>query len=169
MTEEILLTREGYDKIVAEHEELVSVRRKEVSERLKEAISYGDLSENAEYKVAKQERNKNRSRIRYLEAMIRTAKVIPVASAPDVIGLFDHVTYYRSDLDKTKIIQIVTTLRQDALAGFISKESPLGKALLGHRVRDTVTAVVSDTKRYNVEIRSLEKGEDNTDLPISTF
>lgn len=136
---------------------------------VKRTREYGDLSENAEYKVAKQERNKNRSRIRYLEAMIRTAKVIPVASAPDVIGLFDHVTYYRSDLDKTKIIQIVTTLRQDALAGFISKESPLGKALLGHRVGETVTVVVSDIKRYNVEIRGLKKGEDNTDLPISTF
>ena len=136
---------------------------------VKRTREYGDLSENAEYKVAKQERNKNRSRIRYLEAMIRTAKVIPVASAPDVSGLFDHVTYYRSDLDKTKIIQIVTTLRQDALAGFISKESPLGKALLGHRVGETVTVVVSDIKRYNVEIRGLEKGEDNTDLPISTF
>ena len=136
---------------------------------VKRTREYGDLSENAEYKVAKQERNKNRSRIRYLGAMIRTAKGIPAASAPDLIGLFDHVTYYRSDLDKTKIIQIVTTLRQDALAGFISKESPLGKALLGHRVGDTVTVVVSDTKRYNVEIRSLEKGEDNTDLPISTF
>lgn len=130
---------------------------------------FGDLSENAEYKVAKQERNKNRSRIRYLEAMIRTAKVIPVTSAPDCIGLFDYVTYYRADKDQTRRIQIVTTLRQDALAGFISKESPLGQALLGHRVGDRVTVRVSADKAYEVEIRLLEKGEDNTDLPISTF
>lgn len=136
---------------------------------VKRTREYGDLSENAEYKVAKQERNKNRSRIRYLEAMIRTAKVIPVASAPDVIGLFDYVTYYRADLDKTKRIQIVTTLRENALEGFISKECPLGRALLGHRVGDLVTVVVSETKRYEIEIRNLEKGEDNTDLPISTF
>ena len=136
---------------------------------VKRTREYGDLSENAEYKVAKQERNKNRSRIRYLEAMIRTAKVIPASSAPDVIGLFDHVTYYRADLDKTKTIQIVTTLRQDALAGFISKESPLGHALLGHHTGERVTVVVSETKQYELEIVSFEKGEDNTDLPISTF
>lgn len=141
---------------------------------VKRTREYGDLSENAEYKVAKQERNKNRSRIRYLEAMIRTAKVIPASSAPDVIGLFDHVTYYRADLDKTKTIQIVTTLRQDALAGFISKESPLGHALLGHALLghhtgERVTVVVSETKQYELEIVSFEKGEDNTDLPISTF
>lgn len=136
---------------------------------VKRTREYGDLSENAEYKVAKQERNKNRSRIRYLEAMIRTAKVIPVASAPDVVGLFDYVTYYRADKDTEKRIQIVTTLRQDALAGFISKESPLGQALLGHRVGEKVMVTVSETKQYEVEIRSLEKGEDNTDLPISTF
>ena len=136
---------------------------------VKRTREYGDLSENAEYKVAKQERNKNRSRISYLEAMIRTAKVIPVASAPDVVGLFDYVTYYRADKDTEKRIQIVTTLRQDALAGFISKESPLGQALLGHRVGEKVMVTVSETKQYEVEIRSLEKGEDNTDLPISTF
>lgn len=136
---------------------------------VKRTREYGDLSENAEYKVAKQERNKNRSRIRYLEAMIRTAKVISVSSASDVVGLFDHVTYYRPELDKTKTIQIVTTLRQDALAGYISKESPLGSALLGHRVGERVTVVVSETKRYEIEITALEKGEDNTDLPISSF
>lgn len=136
---------------------------------VKRTREYGDLSENAEYKVAKQERNKNRSRIRYLEAMIRTAKVIPVASAPDVVGLFDFVTYYRADKDAEKRVQIVTTLRQDALAGFISKESPLGQALLGHRVGEKVVVTVSETKQYEVEIRALEKGEDNTDLPISTF
>ena len=136
---------------------------------VKRTREYGDLSENAEYKVAKQERNKNRSRIRYLEAMIRTAKVIPVASAPDVVGLFEFVTSYRADKDAEKRIQIVTTLRQDALAGFISKESPLGQALLGHRVGEKVMVTVSETKQYEVEIRALEKGEDNTDLPISTF
>lgn len=136
---------------------------------VKRTREYGDLSENAEYKVAKQERNRNRSRIRYLESMIRTAKVIPVSSAPDVVGLFDHVTYDRPDKGQTRTVQIVTTLRQDALAGYISKESPLGHALLGHRVGDTITVVVSETKRYDLVIRAIEKGEDNADLPISSF
>jgi transcription elongation factor GreA len=136
---------------------------------VKRTREFGDLSENAEYKVAKQERNKNRSRIRYLENMIRTAKVIQVESKEDEVGLFDRVEYYHEERDALKRIQIVTTLRQDALGGYVSKESPLGMALMGHKVGDRVCVQVNPTRAYYVVIRSIEKGVDNEELPISSF
>ena len=140
-----------------------------LGEEVRRTREYGDLSENAEYKVAKQERNKNRRRIRYLENMIRTAKVIEIGGAEDAVGLFDYVEYYHEERGILKKIQIVTTLRQDSLAGYISKESPLGRALLGHRVGDRVCVKVDETRQYTVEIRSIEKGQDNESLPISSF
>lgn len=136
---------------------------------VKRTREFGDLSENAEYKVAKQERNKNRSRIRYLENMIRTAKVITVSSREDEIGLFDYVEYLHEERGVVKRIQIVTTLRQDALEGYVSKESPLGQALMGHKVGDRVCVTVNEKRSYYVTIQKLEKGKDNEDLPISSF
>ncbi len=141
----------------------------QLGEEVKRTREYGDLSENAEYKVAKQERNANRARIRYLENMIRTARIIGTASAFDEVGLFDYVEYYHEERDTTKKIQIVTTLRQDAVAGFISRESPLGKALLGSHVGDRVAVQVNPTRTYYVVVRSITKGVDNEDLPISSF
>ncbi len=141
----------------------------QLGEEVKRTREYGDLSENAEYKVAKQERNANRARIRYLENMIRTARIIDTRSDADKVGLFDYVEYFHEEREITKRIQIVTTLRQDAVAGFISRESPLGRALLGHRVGERVCVKVSDSRSYNVVIRAIEKGVDNEDLPISSF
>lgn len=141
----------------------------QLGEEVARTRAYGDLSENAEYKVAKQERNKNRSRIRYLEAMIRTARVITVQSKEDEIGLFDHVEFFHEGRGITKKIQIVTTLRQDALEGYVSKESPLGQALMGHKVGDRILVQVNPTRSYYVVVKSLTKGVDNEDLPISTF
>lgn len=136
---------------------------------LKRTREFGDLSENAEYKEAKREKRRNEGRIRYLENMIRTAKVIEVKKEEDVIGLFDRVTIFNEKMNAEKSIQIVTTLRQNALAGFVSKESPLGQALLGHRVGDRIEVEVSPTMRYFVVVRTLEKGSDNEDLPISSY
>ena len=88
MAEEMLLTKEGYDKIVAEHEELVTVRRKEVAERIKEAISYGDISENSEYDSAKNEQAELEERINKLENMMRKAKIIDESSMTnDRVGI----------------------------------------------------------------------------------
>ena len=130
---------------------------------------FGDLSENAEYKEAKREKRKNEGRIRYLNNMIRTAKVIEVKAAPGKIGLFDFVTVFNEKMGKEKRIQIVTTLRQNALLGYVSKESPLGSALLGKSVGDRVLVNVSEGMSYYVKVVAVERGEDDADLPISGY
>lgn len=141
----------------------------ELGAELRRTREFGDLSENAEYKEAKRLKRKNESRIRYLENMIRTARVIDVEKADDEVGLFDRVLIYNEKMKAEKEIQIVTTLRQNALLGYVSKESPLGSAIMGHKVGERVLVKVSDTMSYYVEIRKITKGEDNEDLPISGF
>ena len=166
-----------YDELtevdIRKMEEEISYRKNvlaaELGAELKRTREFGDLSENAEYKEAKRLKRKNESRVRYLENMIRTAKVIDIKKADDEIGLFDRVLIYNEKMKAEKEIQIVTTLRQNALLGFVSKESPLGQAIMGHRVGDRVLVNVSPTVSYYVEIRKIEKGEDNEDLPISGF
>lgn len=141
----------------------------ELGAELKRTREYGDLSENAEYKEAKRLKRKNESRVRYLENMIRTAKVIEIKKADDEVGLFDRVLIYNEKMKAEKEIQLVTTLRQNALLGFVSKESPLGQAIMGHKVGDRVLVSVSEAVSYYVEIRKIEKGEDNEELPISGY
>lgn len=154
-------------------EEEIRYRKVELApklgEELKRAREYGDLSENAEYKEAKRAKRKNDGRIRYLENMIRTANVIDVEKEDGVIALFDYVTIFNEKMGAEKKIQLVTTLRQNALLGFVSKESPLGQAIMGKRVGDRVKVEVNDTMSYYVVIKSVERGEDNEDLPISGF
>lgn len=146
-----------------------SVLGPELLAEMKRTREFGDLSENAEYKEAKREKRKNEGRIRYLKNMIRTAKIIEVETDSDRIGLFDRVKIYNERLGAEKDIQLVTTLRQNALLGYISKESPLGVAIMGHKVGDRVLVKVNDTMSYYVVIRSLEKGSDNEELPISGY
>ena len=141
----------------------------ELGAELKRTRELGDLSENAEYKEAKYLKRKNESRIRYLEAMVRTAKVIEIEAADDRVGLFDHVLIFNERMNAEKEIQIVTTLRQNALQGYISKESPLGSALMGKKVGDRILVQVNNTMSYYVVIRKITKGEDNESLPISGF
>ena len=140
-----------------------------LGEELKRTREFGDLSENAEYKEAKRDKRKNDSRIRYLEAMIRTAKVIDIEDTDGSVALFDKVTVYNEKNGQEKVIQIVTTLRQNALLGFVSKESPLGSAVMGKKVGERALVKVNDTMSYYVKIVAIEKGEDNTDLPISEY
>lgn len=143
--------------------------RPKLIEDVKTAREFGDLSENFEYKAAKREKNRNDSRVRYLERMIKTAKVIPAASKSDAIGLFDRVTVYFEEDDETQVFEIVTTLRQNALKGLISKESPVGKALMGHRAGDRVKVEVSDDYSYYIAVKAVEKGQDDESLPISAY
>ena len=132
--------------------------------------AFGDLSENAEYKEAKREKRRNEGRIRYLKNMIRTARVIEVEKKDEErVALFDFVTVYNEEIGREKRIQIVTTLRQDATRGFVSKESPLGRALMGRRVGERVRVEVNETKFYYAVIRAVERGEDNEELPISAY
>lgn len=163
------LTQVDIDKMKEELQHRIQVLRPQLIEEVKVARSFGDLSENFEYKAAKWEKNRNDSRIRYLQNMIKTAVVIDGTSQGEGIALFDKVTFLVEDDGTQETIQLVTTLRQDALKGLISKESPVGKALLGHKVGDRVKIQVSDTFAYYVQIQQVEKTGEDPDLPISTF
>ncbi len=163
------LTQVDIDKMQEEITYRHTVLAPQLNQEVRRTREFGDLSENAEYKVAKQERNKNRSRIRYLEAMIRTAKVIEVVSHADRVSLFDYVTYFHEERETEKRVQIVTTLRQDALEGYLSKESPLGKSLMGKQVGERVLVTVNPSRHYYVKILKIEKGTDNKEIPISSF
>lgn len=163
------LTREDIKKMQAE----LDYRRLELMpgliEEVKRTRAFGDLSENFEYKAAKQAQNKNRSRIRYLEGMIKSAKIISDKSSADEVGLFDKVEIYMPEDDETDTIQIVTTVRTDPRKGLISKESPFGKSVLGKKVGDKVKVQVSETYSYTVEIRSITKTEDDGSAPLLEF
>ena len=163
------LTEVDIRKMQEEMDYRIRELRPQLIEEVQTARAFGDLSENYEYKCAKQAKNRNESRIRYLERMIRTAKVIKVQEQADAVGLFDTVTIYNEMLEKEMTVRIVTTLRQDALKGLISKESPVGQALMGHRVGDRVQVAVSPELKYTVEIRSIEKGTDDESLDISSY
>lgn len=163
------LTQVDIDKMKAELEHRRLTLRPKLIEDVQTARAFGDLSENYEYKVAKQEKNRNESRIRYLERMIATAKVIEVNEKEGTVGLFDHVTLYNEKLGKEQNIQLVTTLRQNALKGLISKESPVGKAVMGHKKGDRVTVHVNETYSYDIVIRDVQKGSDDETLPISSY
>ena len=163
------LTKKDIELMKQELDHRRTVLRPQLLEQVKIARAFGDLSENFEYKAAKQEKNRNESRIRYLERMIATAKVIEVNEKEGTVGLFDHVVLYNEKLGKEQNIQLVTTLRQNALKGLISKESPVGKAILGKKVGDRVEIVVSPEMKYTVEIRSITPGEDDASLEISSY
>ena len=150
-----------------EHRKLVV--RKEAIEAVKEARAQGDLSENFEYYAAKKDKNKNESRIRYLERMIRTAKVVSDESKDDEVGLYNTVDVYFEDDDETETYKIVTTIRGNSLKGLISSESPLGRALLGHKVGDRVHVQVNDRAGYDVIIKRLEKTVDDGSDAIRSF
>lgn len=163
------LTEVDIKKMQEEIDYRMTQLRPKLIEDVKTAREWGDLSENFEYKAAKREKNRNDSRIRYLQNMIKTAVVIDGTSQGEGIALFDKVTFLVEDDGTQETIQLVTTLRQDALKGLISKESPVGKALLGHKVGDRVKIQVSDTFAYYVQIQQVEKTGEDPDLPISTF
>lgn len=139
----------------------------ELLEEVKRTRAFGDLSENYEYKVAKQEQNRNRSRIRYLERMIASAHVIEDTSAVDEVGLFDKVTLKM--MGKEKVIQVVSTVRCDALKGLISLESPMGKAVLGRKVGDVIHVQVNAASGYDAEILAIEKMTDDGSAPLVRF
>ncbi|MBQ7387475.1 MAG: GreA/GreB family elongation factor [Clostridia bacterium] len=166
-----------YDELTAvdikKMEEEIAYRKNvlapELGAELRRTREFGDLSENAEYKEAKRLKRKNEGRIRYLENMIRTAKVIDIEKADDEVGLFDRVTIFNERMNAEKEIQIVTTLRQNALLGYVSKESPLGQAIMGKKVGDRVLVEVNERMSYYVVIKAITKDVDNEDLPISGF
>ncbi|MBQ4522530.1 MAG: transcription elongation factor GreA [Lachnospiraceae bacterium] len=150
------LTREDIKKMEEEilHRKLVV--RKECLEAVKEARAQGDLSENFEYYAAKKEKNRNESRIRYLERMIRTAQVIEDKMQEDEVGLNKEVEVYFEEDDETEIFKMVTTIRVDTMKGYISMESPIGKAIFGKKTGERVFVRINDNLGYYVQIKSVK-------------
>lgn len=153
------LTKADIERIRAEIEHRKLVVRKEAIEAVKEARAQGDLSENFEYYAAKRDKNRNESRIRYLERIIKTATIVESDNAEDEIGLNTTVELYLPEDEETEVVTVVTTAQEDSLKGRISIESPMGKALLKHKVGDQVWIQVNKTYGYPVIIRSLTQNE----------
>ena len=151
------LTKVDIQKMQEELEYRITKVRPEILEEVKFTRSFGDLSENAEYHAAKRERGRNESRIRYLKNMIKTATVISDESRDDEVGLYDKVSLLLAGT-KEMTVGLVTTFGHDTLSGLISKESPLGKAILGKRIGDTVTVSVNNGTSYPAKILGIDKG-----------
>ena len=137
------------------------VVRKEALEAVKEARAHGDLSENFEYHAAKKDKNQNESRIRYLEKMIKTAQIISDEFKDDEIGLYNTVDLYFEDDDEEETYKLVTTVRGNSVKGLISSESPLGRAIMGHKVGDRVYVKINDKTGYYVVVKRLENTKDD--------
>lgn len=163
------LTKHDIEKMEKEIEYRKLVLRKELIAAVKVAREQGDLSENFEYYAAKREKNMNESRIRYLEKMIKTAVIISDESKDDEIGINNTVTIWIPEDEEEETYRIITTIRGNSLKGLISIDSPLGKALMGHKVGDVVTVVVNENYSYDVEIRAIDKSMDDSQDEIRKF
>ena len=163
------LTEVDIRKMQEEIDYRMRVVRPKCIEDLQTARGFGDLSENYEYKAAKQELRRCDSRLRYLRRMIATAKVIQSDTREGVAGLFDKVEIEYEEDGERETITLMTTLREDAVNGIISKESPLGRAVMGRRVGERALVKVNDDIQYYVRILSVTKGLDDDTLPISSY
>ncbi|MCR4990260.1 MAG: transcription elongation factor GreA [Lachnospiraceae bacterium] len=163
------LTQKDIDDMMAEIEERKVVIRPKLLEAVKEARAHGDLSENFEYYAAKKEKNANESRIRFLERMIKTAEVIDDSSASDEVGINDTVrVLYVEDKEEDEYT-IVSTMRGDALNNLITIESPIGKAIMGHKVGDEVTVNVSAECSYTIKILKIDKDDAGKNARLRSF
>lgn len=163
------LTKKDVERIEAEIEHRKLVVRKEAIEAVKEARSHGDLSENFEYYAAKKDKNKNESRIRYLERMLRTAEIISEDSATDEVGMNNTVTLYFEEDEECEEYRLVTSIRGNSLKNLISIESPLGKAIYGKKAGERVLVPVGDSGGYYVEIREIKNTEDDGSDTIRSY
>ena len=150
------LTKEDIKKMEEEITHRKLVVRKECLEAVKEARAQGDLSENFEYYAAKKEKNRNESRIRYLERMIKTAQVIEDKMQEDEVGLNKEVEVYFEEDDETEVFKMVTTIRVDTMKGYISMESPIGKAIFGKKTGERIFVKINDQIGYYVQIKSVK-------------
>ena len=163
------LTASDIKKMEEEIEYRKLTLRPQLLEEVKETRAHGDLSENFEYHAAKRAKNKNESRIRYLDRMIRTANVIEDNSADDEVGMNNLVTVLFEDDGTEETYKIVTSIRSDSLNNMITIESPLGKALMKHKVGDSVTVKVNEAVSYNVTIKNIENNKDESDDRIRGY
>ena len=158
------LTKQDIEKMQEEIDYRKITVRQELLEHVKTARAHGDLSENFEYKAAKKEKNANESRIRFLERMIKTAVIISDETPDDQIGMNKEVTVEFYDDHSEETYSIVSTMRENSLKGLISIESPVGKALMGHKVGDTVTVVVNDKVSYDVIVKKIDVMKEDVGL-----
>lgn len=163
------LTASDIKKMEEEIEYRKLTLRPQLLEEVKETRAQGDLSENFEYHAAKRAKNKNESRIRYLDRMIRTANVIDDTSAEDEVGMNNLVTIRFEDDGSEETYKIVTSVRSDSLNNRITIESPLGKALMKHKVGDVVTVKVNESVEYDVTILKIENNTDDSDDKIRGY
>lgn len=155
MSEEVLMTQEGYDKLVAERDDLVATKRSEVSEKLKDARSYGDLSENAEFDAAKDEHLWVENRIKELDDLLKNARVVNVDELSEdsvYVGLFVKVKDVASSEEEVYSILGVTESDPFSDPPRISYDSPIGKAMFGKKIGDTFEFETPDGKmQYKIE------------------
>ena len=163
------LTQKDIDAMLAEIEYRKCVVRKELLEDVKTARAHGDLSENFEYKAAKQAKNQNESRIRYLEKMVKTAIIIEDKSLDDEVGINKVVELYFEDDDEVEQFKIVTTVRGNSLKNLVSTESPIGRAVLGHKVGDRCWVAINEKAGYYVEIRSITPADPDVEEDLRKF
>lgn len=163
------LTKSDITKIQEEIENRKLVVRKEAIEAVKEARAHGDLSENFEYHAAKKDKNKNESRIRYLERMLRTAVVVEDNSKEDEVGINNTVDLYYEEDEELETYRLVTSIRGSSINGLISIESPIGKAIIGHKEGDRVRVKVSDDYSYYVVIKKIIKTQSEEDDKLRSF
>ena len=163
------LTPNDVKKIKEEIEYRKVVVRKKELEAVKEARAQGDLSENFEYKAAKQDKNRNESRIRYLERMLKHAKIVSDQSAEDEVGINNTVDLYFEDDDEVETYRLVTSVRANSMEGKISIESPLGKAIKGRKTGDRIFVKISENAGYYVEIRKIDKTTDDSNDKLRKY
>lgn len=163
------LTRQDIEKMQEEIDHRKLVVRKQALEDLKEARAHGDLSENFEYHAAKRYKNQNESRIRYLENMIKTAVIIEADGREGVVGLQKRVTVRFEGEEETESYKIVTSVRGNSLKGLITGESPLGKALMGHRAGDVVHVDPGSGAGYDIEIIAVENTDEEAEDALRKY
>ena len=163
------LTKSDVEKIQKEIEHRKLVVRKEAIEAVKEARAHGDLSENFEYHAAKKDKNQNESRIRYLERMLKNAQIVSDESRDDEVGINNTVELYMEDDDEVETYRLVTSIRGSSLNGLISIESPLGKAIIGHKVNDRVYIRVNDDYGYYAVIKKIENTQEEESDHIRSY
>lgn len=163
------LTKSDVKKIEEEIEHRKLVVRKTAIEAVKEARAHGDLSENFEYHAAKKDKNQNESRIRYLERMLKNAVIVDDSSREDEVGINNTVELYIEEDDETEVYRLVTSIRGSSLNGLISIESPLGKAIIGHKVNDRVYIRVNDDYGYYAVIKKIENTQEEESEHIRSY
>lgn len=169
----IILSNEMTKNDIKKIEEEIAYRkvvvRKDAIEAVKEARAHGDLSENFEYYAAKRDKNKNESRIRYLERLVKNAVIIEDDTKEDEVGLYSIVDLYFEEDDEIETVKLVTSIRGDSMKGNISIDSPLGNAIKGHKVNDRIFIKVSDDYGYYVVIKKIERTKDDGSDEIRSY